>query len=99
MRNVRPALALPPRSALALAAALSLGAVVAGEAESPTAPPTGAEETTEEPAQPNPNSTPGDEAAPERDEPQSQERLAAPEIFTPSEEISEDIAVPFPVDI
>ena len=90
MRNVRPA--------LALAAALALGAVVAGEAESPIAPPTGAATPAEEPAQ-SPDSAPGDEAAPERDEAQSQERLAAPEIFTPSEEISEDIAVPFPVDI
>ena len=90
MRDVRPA--------LALAAALSLGAVAAGEAESPTAPPTGAATPAEEPAQ-SPDSAPSDESAPERNEPQSQERLAAPEIFTPSEHISEDIAVPFPVDI
>ena len=85
------------RTALALAAALSLGAVAAGEAESP-APPAGVVAPAEEPAQ-SPDSAPGDESAPERDEPQSQERLAAPEIFTPSEDISEDIAVPFPVDI
>ena len=90
MRNVR--------DALALAAALALGAAAAGEAESPTAPPTGAATPAEEPAQ-SPDSAPGDDAAPQRDEPQSQERLAAPEIFTPSEDISEDIAVPFPVDI
>ena len=90
MRNVRPA--------LALAAALSLGTAAAGEAESPTAPPTGAATPAEEPAQSH-DSAPSDEATPERNEPQSQERLAAPEIFTPSEEISEDIAVPFPVDI
>ena len=90
MRNVGPA--------LAFAAALSLGAVAAGEAESPTAPPTSASTPAEEPAQSS-DSAPGDDAAPERNEPQSQERLAAPEIFTPSEDISEDIAVPFPVDI
>ena len=88
MRNIRPA--------LALAAALLLGAAAAGEAESPTAPPTGAATPAEEPAQ-SPDSAPSDESVPERNE--SQERLAAPEIFTPSEDISEDIAVPFPVDI
>ena len=97
MTEVRAAFALPRRSAFALVAALLLGTPAVCEEEL-NASPADTEATPEAPAQSNADAEPADEPAPKRNG-QSRERLAAPDVFTPSEEISEDIAVPFPVDI
>ena len=81
--------------AIGLAAALLSGTSAFG-GESPSAPASNAPEATE----PSAEDESSDEPMPERNaEAESDETLAAPEVFTPSEHISEDIAVPFPVDI
>ena len=83
---------------LGVAAALLLGTAALG-GESPNAPTSNATEAPEA-TEPSAGAESSDESAPERNaEPESEETLAAPEVFTPSEHISEDIAVPFPVDI
>ena len=80
---------------LGVAAVLLLGTTALG-GESPNTPAANATEATE----PSAGGESSDESAPERNAaPESEETLAAPEVFTPSEHISEDIAVPFPVDI
>ena len=83
---------------IGLAAALLLStAALGGEPpNTPTANATEAPEATE----PSAEAESSDESASERNAAtESEETLAAPEVFTPSEHISEDIAVPFPVDI
>lgn len=80
--------------AIGLAAALLLATSAFG-GESPSAPATNAPEATEPSAEDEPRGEPRREG---NAEDESEETLA-PEVFTPSEHISEDIAVPFPVDI
>ena len=81
--------------AIGLAAALSLGMAALG-GESPSAPASNAPEATEPSAEDESRGEPRREG---NADDESEETLAAPEVFTPSEHISEDIAVPFPVDI
>ena len=81
--------------AIGLAAALLLGTSAFG-GESPSAPASNAPEATEPSAEDESRGEPRREG---NADDESEETLAAPEVFTPSEHISEDIAVPFPVDI
>ena len=91
MRAFRRALA--PRPAIAamllmVASTIHGGESTDTEATEPDAAPENAE-ATEASSEPD--------AAPAT--PATRAPLAIPEIFTPSEDISEDIAVPFPVDM
>lgn len=81
--------------AIGLAAALLLGTSASG-GESPSAPASNTPEATEPSAE---DESRGEPMPEENADDESEETLAAPEVFTPSEHISEDIAVPFPVDI
>ena len=81
--------------AIGLAAALLLGTSAFG-GESPSAPASNTPEATEPSAE---NASRGEPRREGNADDESEEARAAPEVFTPSEHISEDIAVPFPVDI